>query len=94
MSVNEGPKTGIGFRIGDFPWEPSEDHAHENDGYAPNIRLSGIIGLAGEDLRGEVGITTDHTAGRRMSFTRVMEYGSGAEINELDDIVWGHYTIV
>lgn len=94
VSMNKGPETGIGFRIGNLPWEPSEDHAHENDGYAPNISLSGVIRLVVEDLRGEVGVTAHDTGGRSMSFTRIMKYGSGAEIDELDDIVWSHDAVV
>jgi hypothetical protein len=94
VSVNESPETGIGFRIGNLPWEPPEDHAHEDDGDAPDISLSGVIGLAGEDFRGEVRIAADDTGGRCMCFTGVMEYSGGSEINELDDMFWSHDAVV
>jgi len=94
MSVNKGLEAVIGFRIGNLPWKPSEDHAHENDGYAPNISLSGVIRLVVENLRCEVGITANDTGGRSMRFARVMKNGSSAEINELDNIVWGHDAII
>ena len=94
MSVNKGLEAGICFRIGNLPWEPSKDHAHENDGYAPNIGFPGVIRLAIENLRSEVGITSNHTRGRSMSFTRVMKNGSSAEIDELDNIIWSHDAIV
>jgi hypothetical protein len=94
MSVNKGPKAEIGFRIGNFPWEPSEDHTHENDGYAPNIRLPRVIRLTAENFRREVGVTADHTSGWSVGFTGIMKNGSSTEINELDDVVWGHDAII
>lgn len=94
MSVNKGLEGRIGFWIGDFPWEPSEDHTHENNGYAPNIRLPRVIRLTVENLRGEVGITANHTSSWSVGFTRIMKNGSSAKIDELDDIVWGHDAII
>lgn len=94
VSVNECPETWIGFRIGNFPWEPSENHTHENDGYAPDVRLSWIIRLVDKNLWGEIWIATDDASSRSMCFARVMEYGSSAEINELDNIVRSHDAII
>jgi hypothetical protein len=94
MSVKKGPETRVGFRIGNLPWEPSEDHAHENDGDAPDISLSGVIRLASEDFRGEVWIAADDAGGRSMSFSGIMKYGGRSEINKLDDMIWGHDAVV
>jgi hypothetical protein len=92
--MNESPKTRVGFRIRNLPWEPSENHAHEDDRHAPNISLSGIIRLTGEDLRGEVRIAADNTSSGGVGFAWVMEDGGGAKIDEFDDVIRCHDTVV
>lgn len=94
MSMHVCPIAGIVLWIGDSPWEPSKDHTHENDGYAPHVRLARVVILLREDLWGEVGIAADDAVGHDEFLARVVENCSSAEIDELDDVVGGHDTVV
>jgi len=94
MSIDKSLEAGIILGIGDLPGKPPEDHAQEDDSDTPHIRLPRIIRLLGENLWGEVGVTTNNTRGRCKRFPRIMEDSGSTEIDKLNDVIGRHDTII
>ena len=70
-----------------FPRETPENHAHENNGDAPDICLAWTIGLPGQDFGCKVGIGA-HYAYRGYSHLSGIEKASGCpKVNE-------HYNVM
>lgn len=94
VSVNECPKTGICLGVRDLPGKPPQNHAQEDDGYAPDISLPRIIRFLAKDLRSKVWVTANDTSCRGMSLAWVVENSRSAKVDELDDVIRGHDAIV
>lgn len=94
MSVDVKPVAHVGLVIGDLPREPTEHHAHEDDGDGPYVRQARVVSLLGEHFRREVRVGTDNPRSGDLVLARVVKDGGRTEIDELDDIVAGHDAVV
>ena len=87
MGVDKGSEALVGLGLQYFPWETPENHAHEDNGDAPDVRLAWIIGLLGQDFGCKVGIGA-HYARRGYSRLSGIEKDSGCpKVNERDDVM-------
>ena len=84
MRVDERLEADIFFGISDPPGEPAENHAQEDDGDAPNVRLSGVVRVLIQHFRCKIRITSDDPCCRSVSLSRVVENGGSAKVDELD----------
>jgi hypothetical protein len=92
---DEGFEARIRLWVWDFPRKTTKDHAKKYDGDRPYIGLPRIVWLVIEDLGGKIWIASYDASCWSMSFTaRVMEYGCSAKVDELDDVLLGHDTVV
>ena len=94
VGVDKGAEAGVRLWVGDLPGEAAEDHADEDDGDAPDVRLAGIVALLGENLGGEVRVRADDAGGLLLGLARIVEDGGGAKVDELDDVVGRHDAVV
>jgi len=94
MSIDKSLEAGIILGVGDLPGEPPKDHAQEDDGDTPDIRLPRIIRLLGENLWGEVGITADNARGWCERLARIMEDSGSTKIDKLNDVIGRHDAVI
>jgi hypothetical protein len=94
VPIDKGPETGVSLGIRDLPRETTENHAHKNDGNAPYISLARVIVFLGNDFRRQIRVGTNYAGRLLASLSWVVEDGGRAKIDELDDIIRCHDTIV
>lgn len=94
MGVNKRLKAGVVLGVGDLPGKPPKNHTQENDGDAPDVRLSGIIIFSVEDLWSEIRIAANDTGGWCMCLAGIVEDSCSTEIDEFNDVVGCHDAIV
>lgn len=94
VRLDERAEAGVVLGVGDLPGEAAEDHAHENDGDAPHVRLAGVVALRGEHLGREVRVAADDARRERRLLARVVEHRRGAKVDQLHDVVRGHDAVV
>jgi hypothetical protein len=94
VCIDECAVTSIGLRIRNCPWEPSQHHAHKNDSHTPYVCLPGVIGVRIQHLRRQIWVTANDAGRHRMCFARVMEDGSGAKVDQFNNIRRSHNAVI
>lgn len=94
MRVDKTAEINVLLGIGKLPGEATKEHAEEDHGNTPHVRLLRIIGTAREDLWSEVWIRTDDASGLCRCLSRIMKDNRGTKVDNLDDILLCHDAIV
>ena len=94
MGGDKRPEAGVGLGVRDSPGEATQDHAHEDDGYAPHIGLPRVVGLICQHFRGEVWVGADNATSFSKLLSRVMKDGSCAKIDKLDNVGCCHDAVI
>ena len=94
MSVDVKLVRHVCLHVGNLPRETSEDHAHEDDGHGPDVGQSRVVVLLLQDFRRKIRVGTDDPRGGDLVLARVVKHGGGTKVDELDDTVRCHDTIV
>lgn len=94
MALDKTLVARVDLGIGNLPWKAPKDHAHENDGDAPDVRLAGIILGRMEDLWGEVWVRADDARGESEGLAGIMKNGRSSKVDQFDNVIGSHDAIV
>lgn len=94
MNIDKAAKVNVRLRIWDFPGEAAQSHAKEDHGDSPHIRFLRIVRLTAENFGCQVRVGTNDARSLCRSLSRIVEDGCSAKIDEFDDVLLCHDTIV
>jgi hypothetical protein len=72
--------------VWNFPGEAAQNHAKKYDSQTPDIGFAGVVGFSVKNLGGKIRVATDYASGRSVCLARIVEDGSGAKVDKLDDV--------